>query len=123
MIVTRFACCTLIAFALAVPGTAQAQTDCAAEIGKLMSRQVESLNTRYHRVSERLEREGKSPRLAAEGCRIARALEPRLREQLAALKKSGCSSDPDMGMAVADLVRGHEADLAAVRKTAAKVCK
>lgn len=121
MLATRFACCALVVFAVAAPGSAEA--GCATQIGKLMSRQVENLNTRYHRVSEQLERDGTSPKLAAEGCRIARALEPRLREQLAALKKSGCSRDPDMGMAVADLVRGHEADLAAVRKTAASVCK
>ena len=62
---------------------------------------------------------GWRPRAAGSRGRWSRACA----EQLAALKQSGCSKDPDMGMAVADLVRGHEADLAAVRKTAAATCK
>lgn len=125
MIAVRLGCCAFIVLAATAVGPlpAAAQENCAAQVGKLMSRQVDKLNTSYHRISERLEREGSNSRLAAQGCRIARALEPRLRRQLAALKRSGCSKDPDMGMAVTDLMRGHEADLAAVRKTAAATCK
>jgi len=125
MIAMRLACCASMALAVAIltAPSAQAKTDCAAQISKLLSRQVERLSTRYHRISERMEREGSSPKLVAQSCQAARALEPHLREQLIALKKSGCAKDPDMGMAVADLMRGQEADLAKVRKSAATNCK
>jgi hypothetical protein len=121
MLVARLACCAALALVALPPGPARA--DCAAEIGKLMSRDTEKLTTRYNRFSARMEKQGASPKLVAEGCRIARALEPKLVEQISALRQSGCSKDPNVGTMVADIVRGHEADLAAMRKTTASACR
>lgn len=114
----RLACAMILAIATLLPRAAQA--DCAQEISKLMSRDAEKLTTRYNRVLKRIEKQGTSARLVAEECRIAKALRPMLAEQIAALKQSGCSKDPQVGAMVADIVRGHEDDLAMLRKTAAK---
>ncbi len=114
----RLAC--VIALALAVLPSQVAYADCAQEISKLMSREAEKLTTRYNRVLKRIEKQGTSARLVAEECRIAKTLRPLLTEQIAALKQSGCSKDPQVGAMVADIVRGHEDDLAMLRKTAAK---
>jgi hypothetical protein len=36
------------------------------------------------------------------------------------MKQSGCLKDPQMGNMIADIVRGHEDDLAMARKTTAR---
>ncbi len=123
MRLARLVSCAVLALAAALAGPPPALAACADEIGKLMSRDTEKLATRYNRVSTRIERQGPDPKLVAEGCRIARALEPRLLEQIAALRQSGCSKDPSVGAMVADIVRGHEADLAAMRKATAATCR
>jgi hypothetical protein len=118
----RFACCVVLGAVLTTaslsPGAAQG--NCSEQISKIMSRVTEKLTTRFNRVSKRIQKQGASRRLVAEECRIARQLKPRLENQLAALKQSGCIKDPQMGRMIADIVRGHEDDLATVRKTAAK---
>jgi len=120
----RLLCC--FAFVCAVVAShdarAQGQANCAGAIGKLMSRDAEKLATRYQRVAKRMERE-RSPRLVAESCRIARALDPMLAEQIAALKQSNCAKDPEVGSMVADIVRGHEDDLASLRKSTRSDCR
>ena len=110
----------VVSIIVLAPGIARA--DCAATISKLMSKDTEKLATRYQRVTKRMEK-GRSASLVAESCRIARALEPQLSEQIAALKQSGCSKDPDVGAMVADIVRGHEDDLASIRKATRATCK
>ena len=114
----RFACCLLVAASMLMPRVAHA--GCAEEISKLMSRDTEKLTTRYNRVTKQIEQRGASPRLIQEECRIARQLRPRLEDQLAALKQSGCLKDPQVGSMVADIVRGHEDDLAMARKATAR---
>ena len=114
----RLACGLALVASLLMPQAARA--DCAQEISKLMSRDTEKLTTRYNRVLKRIEKQGESPSLLAEECRITRALQPMLSEQVAALRQSGCSKDPQVGAMVADIVRGHEDDLAMLRKSAAK---
>jgi hypothetical protein len=116
----RLACCLAFVCAAALPGSARA--DCAGAISKLMSKDTEKLATRYQRVVKRMEK-SRSAKLGADGCRIARALEPRLANQIAALKESGCAKDPDVGAMVADIVRGHEDDLASLRKAARTSCR
>ncbi len=116
----RLACCAVFAFAVVASGGAQA--NCAGTISKLMSKDTEKLSTRYQRVKKRMERE-RSAKLLAESCRIARALEPKLADQIAALKQSGCAKDPEVGTMVADIVRGHEDDLASLRKTTRVDCR
>ena len=37
------------------------------------------------------------------------------------MKQSGCVKDPQMGNMIADIVRGHEDDLALARKTTVPV--
>jgi hypothetical protein len=115
----RLGFCVVMALAIVAPQRARA-ADCAHEISRLMSRDTEKLTTRFHRVSKSIQKRGASRRLLAEECRIARKLKPRLENQLAALKQSGCIKDPQMGRMIADIVRGHEDDLAMVRKTSAK---
>jgi hypothetical protein len=110
----------VVSIVVSAPGIARA--DCAATISKLMSKDTEKLATRYQRVTKRMEK-GRSASLVAESCRIARSLEPQLSEQIAALKQSGCSKDPDVGAMVADIVRGHEGDLASIRKATRATCK
>jgi hypothetical protein len=97
-----------------------ARADCAQEISRLMSKDTEKLTTRYNRIAKRIQKQGASPRLRAEECRIARKLKPRLERQLAGLKQSGCVKDPQMGSMIADIVRGHEDDLAMTQKSTAQ---
>ena len=112
----RLGCCLVLAGALLAPAAARA--DCSEEVGKLMSKDTEKLTTRYNRVAKQIKQNGRSPsaNLLAEECRIARQLRPRLEDQVAALKQSGCSKDPQMGPMIADIVRGHEDDLAMMQK-------
>jgi hypothetical protein len=106
--------------AIAVLAPDGARADCAREISQLMSRETEKLTTRFNRITKRIEKHGASKRLIAEECRIARQLRPRLEKQLAGLKQSGCTKDPEMGGMIADIVRGHEDDLALARKSTAR---
>jgi hypothetical protein len=122
LMLVRLGCCVLlIALGLAPQG---ARAGCASEISRLMSKNTEKLTTRFHRVAKRIEQQGRSPKLAAQECRIARQLKPRLEKQLAALKQSGCVKDPQMGSMIADIVRSHEDDLAiATKATARSECR
>jgi ribosome-binding ATPase YchF (GTP1/OBG family) len=95
------------------------QAGCAEEVSKLMSKDTERLTTRYNKIAKQAQQHA-SPKLIQEECRIARQLKPRLENQLAALKQSGCIKDPEMGDMVADIVRGHEDDLAAANKAATR---
>jgi hypothetical protein len=98
-----------------------ARADCSEEISKLMSRDTEKLTTRFQRIAKQIEQsKGGGAKLILEQCRIARQLKPRLEDQLAALKQSGCLKDPQMGAMVADIVRGHEDDLAAASRSSAR---
>ena len=115
----RLACCVVMAVSVQMPHGAWA-ADCADEISKLMSKDTEKLTTRYQRVTRQIQEKGSSPRLVQEECRIARELGPRLADQLAAMKQSGCVKDPQMGSMVADIVRGHEDDLAMARKSTSR---
>mgnify|MGYP003340430200 CR=1 FL=1 len=112
--VVRLACFILLGGVLLAPDGARA--DCAAEISRLMSKDTEKLNTRYQRIAKRMEKQGKSPSLVAEGCRIARALAPQLEDQIAALKQSSCAKDPNARAMITDIVRGYEDDLATMRQ-------
>ncbi len=114
----RLACCAALA-AVAL-GSIPVRADCAQEVSRLMSKDTEKLATRFQRVNRRIEQQGRNASLAAEECRIARQLGPRLEDQIAALKQSGCSKDPSARSMIADIVRGHEDDLAILRRTAAK---
>jgi hypothetical protein len=114
----RLACCVALA-GLMTPHGARA-ADCAEEISKLMSKDTEKLTTRYNRITRQIQEKGASPKLLQEECRIARELGPRLEDQLAAMKQSGCVKDPQMGNMIADIVRGHEDDLALARKTTSR---
>jgi hypothetical protein len=114
----RIGCCVVLAAAALAPGAARA--DCAQEVARLMSRDTEKLTTRYNRIAKQLQQKGRSAKLIAEECRIARQLGPRLEDQLAALKKSDCSRDPQVGAMIADIVRGHEDDLAMMQKSRAR---
>ena len=107
--------CVALAIAALAPQVARA--DCAQEISRLMSKDTEKLTTRFNRIAKQIQQRGASPRLIKEECRIARQLKPKLESQLAALKQSGCIKDPQMGGMVADIVRGHEDDLALARKS------
>ncbi len=114
----RFCCSVVVA--LAALASSPAQGGCADEISRLMSKDTEKLTTRYNRITRQIEKRGASPKLLAEECRIARQLTPRLEGQLAAIKQSGCIKDPEMGSMVADIIRGHEDDLAMVQRTAGR---
>jgi hypothetical protein len=114
----RLGCSLALAIAVLAPHGARA--DCAEEIGQLMSKDTEKLTTRFNRITKQIQQRGASPRLLAEECRIARQLKPRLESQLAALKQSGCVKDPQMRGMIADIVRGHEDDLALARKSSAR---
>ena len=111
-----------LAFAVVVLASGDARANCSGTVSQLMSRDTEKLSTRYQRVAKRMEKE-RSPKLVAESCRIARALEPALAEQIAAIKQSGCVKDPEVGSMVADIVRGHEDDLASLRKSTRVDCR
>ena len=115
----RLFCCVVLAFGVLTPHGVRAQ-NCAEEISKLMSKDTEKLTTRYQRVTKQIQDKGANPKLMAEECRIARQLGPRLEDQLTAMKQSGCVKDPQMGNMVADIVRGHEDDLAMARKTVSR---
>ena len=114
----RLGCSLALAIVVLAPQPGHA--DCAQEISQLMSRDTEKLTTRFNRITKKIQSQGASPRLLAEECRIARALKPRLESQLAALKQSGCVKDPEMGGMIADIVRGHEDDLALARRSSAR---
>ena len=115
----RLACCVALANLMLMPQGAYAQ-NCAEEISKLMSKDTEKLTTRYQRITKQIQEKGANPKLLAEECRIARQLGPRLEDQLAAMKQSGCVKDPQMGYMIADIVRGHEDDLALARKATSR---
>jgi hypothetical protein len=115
----RLVCCVALAGVLLTPCSAGA-ADCADQISKLMSKDTERLTTRYQKITKQIQQRGASPKLLAEECRIARQLGPRLEGQLAALKQSGCVKDPQMSIMIADIVRGHEDDLAMARKTTSR---
>jgi hypothetical protein len=93
-----------------------AQAGCQDEISRLMSKDTERMLSQYHRVTRRIANEGSTPNLRAEECRIAKQLEPQLASQVAALKQSRCRRDPSVSNYLADIVRGHEDDLAVLRK-------
>ncbi len=114
----RLACALALGFAVFAYGPARA--NCAAEISRLMSKDTEQMLSRYNQVTRRIEREGPTPNLRAEECRIAKQLEPQLAGQIAALKQSNCRRDPSVATMLADIVRGHEEDLAVVRKLTAQ---
>ena len=116
----RLVCCVALAGVLLSPHDARAE-NCAEQISKLMSKDTEKLTTRYQRITKQIQERGASAKLLQEECRIARELGPRLEDQLAAMKQSGCVKDPQMGSMVADIVRGHEDDLAMARQTTARV--
>jgi hypothetical protein len=113
----------LIGAAILAPCVARA--GCSEELSQLMSKDTEKLTTRFQRISKQIEQsKGGGAKLILEQCRIARQLKPRLEDQLAALKQSGCLKDPQMGNMIADIVRGHEDDLAAAsRSTARSECR
>ena len=113
----RLGCCLALAVSVLTPHSARAS--CAEEVSKFMSKDTEKLTTRYNKVAKQAETHA-TPKLIQEQCRIARQLTPRLEDQLAALKQSGCIKDPQMGNMIADIVRGHEDDLAMARKTTAR---
>ena len=115
----RLACGVVLAVAVLMPHGARAQ-NCAEEISRLMSKDTEKLTTRYNRITRQIQEKGATPKLLQEECRIARELGPRLEDQLAAMKQSGCVKDPQMGSMVADIVRGHEDDLAMARKSTSR---
>jgi hypothetical protein len=116
----RLVCCVALVGVLLSPPEARAAADCAEQISKLMSRDTEKLTTRYQKITKQIQQRGASPKLLAEECRVARQLGPRLEGQLAALKQSGCVKDPQMGTMIADIVRGHEDDLAMARKSSSR---
>jgi hypothetical protein len=113
----RMACCVVLAAMMLNPGAAHA--DCAQEISRLMSKDTEKLTTRYNRIVKQVQHKA-SPKLIAEECKIARQLQPRLEDQIAALKQSDCTKDPQVGSMIADIMRGHEDDLAAARRSATR---
>jgi hypothetical protein len=115
----RLGCCLAVALAVSAPLKARAQ-NCADEISRLMSKDTEKLTTRFQRVTKQIQERGASPKLVQEECRVARELRPRLEDQLSAMKQSGCAKDPEMGNMIADIVRGHEGDLAQARATTAR---
>ena len=115
----RLACCIALGASILLPCGARA-ADCAAEVSKLMSKDTEKLTTRYNKITKQIQTKGSSPKLIAEECKIARQLGPRLEDQLAAIKQSGCAKDPQMGSMIADIVKGHEGDLAMARATSAR---
>jgi len=109
-----FALAVAVAVAAVAPGVAHA--GCAEDVSRLMSKVTERLLSQYNRISRRIEREGATPSLRAEECRVARQLEPQLAVQIAALKQLSCRREPSAATMVADIVRGHEDDLAILRK-------
>ena len=116
----RLSSCLIVVAAILSPHGVRA-ADCGEEIGKLMSKDTEKLTTRYQRIVKQISQsKGSTAKLVQEECRIARQPKPRLEDQLAALKQSGCLKDPQMGNMIADIVRGHEDDLAAASRSSAR---
>jgi hypothetical protein len=113
----RMACCVVLAALTLLANGARA--DCAQEISRLMSKDTEKLTTRYNRIVKQVQHKA-TPKLIAEECKIARQLQPRLEDQIAALKQSDCSKDPEIASMLADIMRGHEDDLAAARRSATR---
>ncbi|HTS39284.1 MAG TPA: hypothetical protein VMH84_01915 [Xanthobacteraceae bacterium] len=111
----RLAVVAVSAFGLAIFAPVMARAGCADEISKLMSKDTERMLSQYQRITRRIEREGSNPTLRAQECRIARQLEPQLASQVEALKQSHCRRDPSVATMLADIVRGHEDDLAMLR--------
>jgi hypothetical protein len=115
----RLGCSVALAIAVLTPHGARA--DCAQEISQLMSKDTEKLTTRFQRITKQSQQQkGSNPKLVAEECKIARQLQPKLESQLAALKQSGCVKDPQMSGMIADIVRGHEDDLALARRSSSR---
>jgi hypothetical protein len=108
------------AVTLVILAGAPALAGCSEEISRLMSKETERMLSRYNRITRRMEREGPTPNLRAEECRIAKQLEPRLANQITAMKQSSCQRDPGTATVLADIVRGHEGDLAVLRKVTAQ---
>ncbi|HXF89507.1 MAG TPA: hypothetical protein VNK48_14220 [Xanthobacteraceae bacterium] len=108
------------ALGLAAIGPRLAHANCLQDVSRLISRDTERLLSQYHRITRRIQREGPSPRLRAEECRLARLLEPQLAGQIEALKQSRCRRDPSAATMVSDIVRGHESDLAVMREVKAR---
>ena len=92
----------------------------AEDVSRLMSKDTERLLSQYNRITRRIEREGSSVSLRAEECRIAKMLEPQLADQIAALKQLNCRREPNAATMVADIVRGHEDELAVLRRVTAQ---
>jgi hypothetical protein len=119
LMLVRLGCCFAVAAAILAPLGARA--NCAEEISKVMSKDTEKLTTRYQRIAKQIaQSKGSNAKLLQEECRVARQLKPRLEDQLAALKQSSCLKDPQMRNMVADIVQGHEDDLAAASRTMAR---
>ena len=114
----RLAC--VLAFAMIAGASGPAVAGCAEDVGRLMSKDTERLLSQYNRITRRIEREGASASLRAEECRIAKMLEPQLADQIAALKQLSCRREPNAATMVADIVRGHEDDLAVLRRVTAQ---
>jgi hypothetical protein len=112
----RLALFGALVFGLAVSASGAAKANCAQDVSRLISKDTERLLSQYNRVTRRIQREGSSPGLRAEECRLARLLEPQLAGQIEALKQSRCRRDPNAATMVSDIVRGHESDLAAMRE-------
>jgi len=110
----RLVCVVALGVVALGPGVAFA--GCAEDVSRLMSKDTERLLSKYNRITRRIEREGPTANLRAEECRIARQLEPQLASQVAAMKESRCRRDPSVANMLADIVQGHEEDLAVLRK-------
>jgi hypothetical protein len=119
LMLVRLGCCLALVAVILAPSDSRA--NCADEISKVMSKDTEKLTTRYQRITKQIaQSKGSNAKLLQEECRIARQLKPRLEDQLAALKQSSCLKDPQMRNMVADIVQGHEDDLAAASRTMAR---
>ncbi len=110
----RLVCVVALGVVALGPGVAFA--GCAEDVSRLMSKDTERLLSQYNQITRRIKREGPTANLRAEECRIARQLEPQLASQVAAMKESRCRRDPSVANMLADIVQGHEEDLAVLRK-------
>jgi hypothetical protein len=114
MMLVRLAVVLMLGIAVFAPGLARAR--CADEVSRLMSKDTERLLTHYNRVSRRIEKEGATPSLRAEECRVAKQLESEYDSQLAALKQLRCRREENEVTMIADFVRTREDDLAMLRR-------
>ena len=114
MMAVRWVC--VLAFALTAGAAGTAYAGCQEDVSRLMSKDTEKMLSQYNRITRRIEREGLSASLRAEECRIAKLLEPQLAEQIAALKHLSCRREPSAAIMIADILREHEVDLAALRR-------